>query len=312
MTPQTGQLFVLGCVLGLGLWTIVTSLPRFTRPRLVDQLAPHLIDISEAARLHTTRPGSEPLPVIGTLLQPLIHRTHRILNEFLGGEQATRRRLRQANTGLTIERFRMQQAAAAVAGAAVGVIVAGVVVSRTPNSWNVLVAAPLTFALGGVALREFALRRQAANRMRRIASEFPTVLEFMTLALAAGEGVFDAMRRIASLNHSELAREFEGAINQMHAGVPAAEAIRSFAEALSFVPLERTSDHLITAMERGAPLAEVLQAQAGDARVLEKRELMDRAGRNEIRMMFPLVLLILPITVLFAVFPSFFVLTNTF
>ena len=64
----------------------------------------------------------------------------------------------------------------------------------------------------------------------------------------------------------------------------------------------------MAAIERGAPLAHVLQAQAIDAREDAKRTLIERAGRKEIYMLFPLVFLILPLSVLFAVFPGIFML----
>ncbi len=58
------------------------------------------------------------------------------------------------------------------------------------------------------------------------------------------------------------------------------------------------------AVERGSPLAEVLRAQAQDVREGGRRALMESGGRKEVLMMVPVVFLILPVTVLFAVFPS--------
>ena len=60
----------------------------------------------------------------------------------------------------------------------------------------------------------------------------------------------------------------------------------------------------VAAMDRGAPLAQVLQEQAVDAREDAKRALIESAGRKEILMLLPLVFLILPLSVLFAVFPG--------
>jgi tight adherence protein C len=67
-------------------------------------------------------------------------------------------------------------------------------------------------------------------------------------------------------------------------------------------------DQIVAALERGAPLAAVLQAQASDAREETKRSLIEQAGRKEILMLLPLVFLILPLSVLFAVFPGVFIL----
>ena len=58
------------------------------------------------------------------------------------------------------------------------------------------------------------------------------------------------------------------------------------------------------AIERGTPLADVLRAQAQDVRDNSKRELMEIAGKKEIAMLAPVVFFILPLTVVFAVFPG--------
>ena len=62
---------------------------------------------------------------------------------------------------------------------------------------------------------------------------------------------------------------------------------------------------MVVAVERGTPLADVLRAQAQDVREAGQRALMDAAGKKEIAMMVPVVFLILPVTVLFAVYPGF-------
>jgi tight adherence protein C len=60
------------------------------------------------------------------------------------------------------------------------------------------------------------------------------------------------------------------------------------------------------AVERGTPLAEVLRAQAVDVREAGKRALLESAGRREIGMMIPVVFFVLPVTVVFALFPGFY------
>jgi tight adherence protein C len=68
---------------------------------------------------------------------------------------------------------------------------------------------------------------------------------------------------------------------------------------------------MIIALDRGTPLADVLRAQAGDVREAYKRALLEEGGRREIAMMLPVVFLIMPVTVIFALFPGFYGLTFT-
>jgi tight adherence protein C len=52
-------------------------------------------------------------------------------------------------------------------------------------------------------------------------------------------------------------------------------------------------------------MAEVLRAQAADARAAGRRSLMEAAGRKDVAMLIPVVFLILPTVVLIALFPGF-------
>lgn len=64
----------------------------------------------------------------------------------------------------------------------------------------------------------------------------------------------------------------------------------------------RTVAHSV---QRGTPLAEVLRAQAQDVREAGRRAVMEEGGKKEIAIMVPVVFLVLPVTILFAVFPGF-------
>lgn len=70
----------------------------------------------------------------------------------------------------------------------------------------------------------------------------------------------------------------------------------------------RLSEAIAIALERGTPLADVLRSQAADSREAARRALMEEGGRREIAQMVPVVFLVLPITVVFALFPGLFVL----
>lgn len=303
---------LLGLTLGVGLWFIVGTVPRLSRVRLIDRVAPHITDVSEEARKYVNRGVIDPLPVLGTLVSPAIAWLRTLLSEIIGGNDLVRVRLRQAASTMTLERFRTEQAVWALVGAIVGVL-GSVALMRASSHY--LVAAlvlPIMCAGAAVAIRDLLLRRAATSRIRRIASEYPTVLEFISLSLAAGEGIVDALIRLSKMGQSELSRELGGVVVRVSSGTSVAVALRALGRDLGYTPLTRTLDHIVTSMERGAPLVEVLRAQAQDARDLAKRELLEESGKSEIRMMIPLVLLLLPITVLFAVYPSYFVLTSTF
>ncbi len=197
---------------------------------------------------------------------------------------------------------------AGAAGAAVGIL-AAVGISRSTTVSPVLVVVVVAVgAAVGVLLPDQLLGAAARARRDRIAAELPTVLEFLTLSLSAGEAVLDALRRVARSGNGDLARELGTVVAQVNAGVPLALALNRCADEIQLPALTRTVDQLLGALERGTPLVDVLRAQAQDSRDDAKRVLLEAAGRKEIAMMVPLVFLILPVTVAFAIFPGILVL----
>ena len=82
------------------------------------------------------------------------------------------------------------------------------------------------------------------------------------------------------------------------------DSLKAMGRRIQLAPVERFIAGVLIALDRGTPLADVLRAQAQDVREMGRRELMEAAGRKEIQMMVPLVFGILPLTVVFAVFPG--------
>ncbi|MEQ1736049.1 MAG: type II secretion system F family protein, partial [Rhodoglobus sp.] len=221
---------------------------------------------------------------------------------LLGGTGPVERRLRQAGSTLTVDDLRGRQLLWGVAGIGIGIVSAIAV----PGALSV----PLIVlaGIGGVASREFVLRRAAARRMARLESELPVVLEFLTLSLSAGEGMLDAIRRVANVSVGELSGELARVVASVSTGLPLSPTLTALARELELPVFTRFVEQVVGALERGTPLAEVLRAQAQDARRDAKRRLLEVAGRKEVAMLFPLVFLILPVTIVFAVFPGIVVL----
>ncbi len=308
MTPLLAAGALAGLTLGVGLWLLVSTMPRLGRPRLVNRLAPYLVDVSAEARAMTEARRSDPLPVLGALAAPAVEWAQRVLDTVVGGEEVIRVRLRQSGSALTVAGHRTRQLFGALLGAAAGLAL-GIVASRDGAPLVALaLAGVVTGAIVGVAAVDALLARSARRRAARIADELPTVVEFLALSIAAGESIQDALRRVARTGSGELAGELQRLVRRSSAGQPITAALAELRDGLAIIAVGRLVDQILAALDRGTPLAEVLRAHALDARDESKRRLLEAAGTREVAMLVPLVFLILPVTVLFAVWPGLMVL----
>jgi len=297
-----------GLALGLGLWSLASLVPRLSRPRLATRVAPYVVDVSAGARELLSRRTVDPLPVVGALFAPAFARLRSLLGSALGGGATIELRLRQSSSALTVEAFRSRQLVWGIGAALLGLAVPLALAPVRPIAPVLVAAIVLVAAACGIVIRDRILQRAALKRLARITSELPTVLEFLTLSLSAGEGILDALRRVGRVSHGELAVELSGIVAQVNTGVPLAESLNTLASGMRLPALTRCVEQVIGALERGTPLAEVLRAQAQDARDDAKRELLEVAGKKEVAMLVPLVFLILPVTIVFAIYPGIFVL----
>ncbi|WP_370524191.1 type II secretion system F family protein [Cellulomonas sp. APG4] len=290
----------LGALAGVGLLLVLGALAA-RRPRLDDRLAPYLRPRpGRSALLPTTR---SPFPVLERLIAPVMVDAVRLVERVGSPRADVQRRLARAGSAQTVEQLRAEQVVWAALGTAAGLGLALLTTVRGahPVAGLVLVATGL---LTGLVSRDQLLSAQVRRREQRIISELPTVAELVALAVGAGEGPLAALDRVARATHGELAQEFGRVVADVHAGAPVAVALERLADRTGVVPLARFAEAVAVAIDRGTPIAEVLRAQAADTREAGRAALMEVGGRKEVLMMVPVVFLILPVTVVFAVFPG--------
>ncbi|MGZ6827715.1 MAG: type II secretion system F family protein [Mycobacteriales bacterium] len=284
----TGML--LGLVAATGLVLVLRYAPPFRAVRLVDRLAPYVHDTPPPSRLLGTATEPGLLTAARRVFGPAIGDGARMIDRFLGGRSAVRRRLDALATDATVEDFRVEQVVWGGLGL-VGAALLTTVGSVAAGSVNGLSAALLCVAgvVGGVLGRDWWLTQQVQRREELLLAEFPVVAELLALAVTAGESPTAAIARVTRLSGGELARELGEALGRARAGVPLADALQQVADRTSLDPLARFIDGLLVAIERGTPLAEVLRAQAADVREAGKRRLLEAGGRKEIAMMVTVV-----------------------
>jgi len=296
-----------GLIFGVGVALIVWRLAA-RRVRLVDRVAPYLRERPTTSGLLQETPVVTPFPTLERIVRPVVRDAGRLLERIGSGSGSIRRRLVRAGSPTTVEAFRTEQVIWATLGLAIGLVLALLIGFTRGVSPVPLVLLIVLCALGGALLRDQLLTQQVTRRERRMIAEFPTIAELLALAVGAGESPLGALERVARTTHGELAGEIRLTLADVRSGIPLATALDRMAGRTELASISRFTDGVATAVERGTPLAEVLRAQAQDAREVGHRALMEEGGRREVLMLIPVVFLMLPVTILFAVYPGLSVL----
>ncbi len=171
-------------------------------------------------------------------------------------------------------------------------------------SFSALVAIAIFIICAVVLLTEYRLTEEVKKYRESIESDFPVIVEALTLALSAGETPLSAMQRISSRGRGALSQEFEKVIELVSSGTPFSNALDEMGRRVSSLAVRRFVDSIVIAITRGAPLIDVLHSHAREARDFQRNRTLAAAAKAELSMMIPVVFLILPISILFALWPS--------
>jgi tight adherence protein C len=291
-----GALAGLGVALGL---LIVLARLRSRAVSLDERLAPYLRPRDATSTL--LREVSRTSAVVRLLG---LHDVGARLERFGSPREEVRRRLDRAGSVESVDHFRARQVVWTVAGLATGLGLALLLAATRGAAVVPLLALVVVAGACGYVACDQALTLRVRRREERLLAELPTIAELLALAVAAGESPPAALERVASTARGELAAEIRRMVAEVRAGAPVTTALTALADRSGLPPLSRFAEGVVVALERGTPLADVLRAQARDVREAGRRSLLEAGGRKEILMMVPVVFLVLPVTVVFAVFPS--------
>lgn len=146
----------------------------------------------------------------------------------------------------------------------------------------------------------------------QIMFELPEIAELLAVALAAGETLYSAIQQVAFRANGVFPRELQNLIKALDLGSNLPTELDALVDRVPGRQVAEFSSKLQLAISRGTPLAAVMTEQAMSVRGELQQQLLAAAGRNETRMLIPLIFLILPVTVLFAIYPSLQLLNLTY
>lgn len=148
-------------------------------------------------------------------------------------------------------------------------------------------------------------KRDRAREIAEFEGELPTYMQLMTVLISSGISPARAMDLLSRRSVSISGERLQEVVSEIHNGSSVTQALDNLSRKYDSLILRRFVTGIILAVERGSTLTPILIAQVKDARVARKNQILQRAGRAEIALMIPVVFLILPISILFALWPSY-------
>lgn len=170
---------------------------------------------------------------------------------------------------------------------------------------------PIIFA-GALALRKRRAGQSVKKRAAESIAELPVVVELLSLSVSAGEAPASALERVGMASKGPVGQAVQTAVAKMADGLTLVQALEAIKGELSLAQVDRAIDAIIIGYERGTSLGDLLHAQVLEVREEYRRSLIEHSARAEIAMMVPVVFLIMPVTILFALFPSLQALTSAY
>lgn len=294
-----------GLGLGLGIWIILVNLPGWRKMAFAERIAPHVrVGVRSARMLEDSWHSESGHSALGQLASPLLFQIKKFASRHSPSSDILRKRLDAAGLEMSVVDYRTQEIISALCGLAMGAVLTGLASMQYHLSLVFAVLVVIGFGVIGYVLRGWWLGEQIHRRARKILTQFPTIAEVLALTVGAGESTTGAIERISRICHGVIGDEFVKTLNDIHSGTPMIQAMQKMSDRMQIGTISRFVDAIVVATERGTPIAQVLRDQAQDVRDASKRELMEVAGKREILMLVPVVFGILPLTIVFAVFPG--------
>lgn len=285
-------------VAAIGLTLFMSGLPAWHRSRLARRIEPYISGLhGRPSRLLS--PPRANASALGRAIGLVIGQYRPDADRELTA------RLRAAGSVRDPERFRFEQLLWALGATVSAWIVLALAtaarVSIDSRAVSILTAIAATTGFLG---RDWWLGREIKVRRARLEDELPIAIDLMTLAIMSGESVPAALARVGRTLSTGVGQELERVVADVRAGVPVTEALQEMKPRLPVAGIGRLVDALCTGIDRGTPLADTLRAQADDGREARRRYLIEVGGRREVLMLVPVVFLVMPVVVVFTLYPG--------
>lgn len=156
------------------------------------------------------------------------------------------------------------------------------------------------------------LSRVSKSMRRQIDSQLADIVDLIASAVLTGQSLHSAIDRVVSRASGTVATELKSFLRNVELGQSLSSELDALCAKTPTASMKQFASKISIAITRGTPLAESLENLSVTLRERNSVDLLARAGANETKMLIPLVALVLPTTVIFALYPSVLVLNVGF
>jgi tight adherence protein C len=142
-----------------------------------------------------------------------------------------------------------------------------------------------------------------SQRFEEVTKDLPDVLDLMTISVAAGLGLEQAMQVSCSHFDSAVCDELRLTLREMELGLSRHDALENLKLRTDIDDLVTFAVVLSQADALGLPIGRVLQAQADEMRDKRRQRARERAAKVPVKILFPLAFCFLPAIMVIVVGP---------
>ncbi|MCB5282096.1 MULTISPECIES: type II secretion system F family protein [Micrococcaceae] len=183
--------------------------------------------------------------------------------------------------------------AAKFAAAGIAVVVGLLLIRDDPSAKTLWLSIAVTMV--GYFLPDLLIYSRGLERQATIGLELPDTLDQMTIAVEAGLGFDAAMSRTGQNGKGPLAAELVRTLQDMHIGMSRREAYLALADRTGAPDLRRFVNAILQADRYGISISAVLRTQASEMRRKRRQRAEEQAMKIPVKVLFPLMLCILPV-----------------
>jgi tight adherence protein C len=238
--------------------------------------------------------GSQPAPsfserIIGPLLGGLADKSVSLMPQGMLGR--LKLKLARAGAPVTPQGFVMVCMAAAGVLGGLGLLM-GIAMKGTVDAKSL----GMGMVLGGVGtfLPLMWLSSRVRRRQTEIIRSLPDSFDMITTCVEAGLGLDAALTRVSEKVKGAFSEELSTTLREVGMGRNRAEALRDLADRTGVPDLSMFVNAIIQAEQMGTSIGQVLRVQSEQMRTRRRQRAEEIANQAPVKMIFPLVLCILP------------------